>query len=119
MPNASVYLQAESWAYVAAGEPAADLDARAQRYGTRILHPEWWKEAAPYEAAAKAVVASAELAELEPGDDTYWRPRFQELQGGLEDKLTYEAQRGLRSHESVGSAAYGVPSGWWVEPRWH
>ena len=30
-----------------------------------------------------------------------------------------EARRGLRSHETVGSAASGVPHGWWVEARWH
>ena len=118
-PNASVTLQAESWAYLPAGEPAADLDAPASRFGTRVARPEWWKEPAPSEAAAKAVVASAELADREPGDDGYWRPRFEELQARMAAKLTAEAKRGLRSHESVGSEAYGVPNGWWIEPRWH
>ena len=118
-PNASVSLQAESWAYLPAGEPAADLDAPASRFGTRVARPEWWKEAAPFEAAAKAVVASSELAGREPGDESYWRPRFDELRARMAAKLTAEAKRGLRSHESVGSEAYGVPNGWWIEPRWH
>ena len=118
-PNTSISLQAESWAYLPAGEPAADLEAPASRYGARIARPEWWKEAAPFEAAAKAVVASRELADRDPGDDGYWRPRFEELRERLAAKLTAEARRGLRSHESVGSEAYGVPNGWWVEPRWH
>jgi hypothetical protein len=118
-PNASVTLQAESWAYLPAGEPAADLDAPASRFGTRVARPEWWKEAVASEAAAKAVVASAELAGREPGDEGYWRPRFDELRQRMAAKLTAEARRGLRSHESVGSEAYGVPNGWWIEPRWH
>jgi radical SAM superfamily enzyme YgiQ (UPF0313 family) len=118
-PNTSVSLQAESWAYLPAGEPAADLDAPASRYGTRVAFPEWWKEAGAFEVAAKSVVASSELAGREPGDESYWRPRFEELRERLTAKLTAEAKRGLRSHESVGSEAYGVPNGWWVEPRWH
>ena len=119
VPNTSVSLQAESWAYLPAGEPAADLEAPASRFGTRIAWPEWWKEPVPSEAAAKAVVASAELAGREPGDEAYWRPRFDELRRRMAAKLTAEAKRGLRSHESVGSEAYGVPNGWWIEPRWH
>ena len=119
VPNTSVSLQAESWAYLPAGEPAADVDAPASRFGTRILAPEWWKQAAPFDKAARSVVASAELADRAPGDESYWRPRFEELRARLEAKLTAEARRGLRSHESVGSEAYGVPNGWWVEPRWH
>ena len=118
-PNASVTLQAESWGYLPAGEPAADLESPASRFGTRIARPEWWKEPVPSEAAAKAVVASAALAGREPGDESYWRPRFDELRLRLAAKLTAEARRGLRSHESVGSEAYGVPNGWWIEPRWH
>jgi hypothetical protein len=118
-PNASVSLQAGSWAYLPAGEPAADLEAPASRYGTRVARPEWWKEAVPSEAAAKAVVASRELADRAPGDESYWRPRFDELKSRLAAKLTAESRRGLRSHESVGSEAYGVPNGWWIEPRWH
>lgn len=118
-PNASVSLRAESWAYLPASEPAADLEAPASRYGTRIARPEWWKETVPSEAAAKAVVASRELSERAPGEDGYWRPRFEELRERLAAKLTAEARRGLRSHESVGSEASGVPNGWWIEPRWH
>ena len=66
---------------------------------------------------ATAVVASAELAGRPAGDESYWRPRFEELQAALDAKLTAEARRGLRSHETVGSAAYGVPHGWWTEPK--
>jgi hypothetical protein len=73
----------------------------------------------PAEAAAKAVVASRELADLAAGDESYWRPRFDDLHARLDAKLTAEARRGLRSHENVGSAAAGVPHGWWVEARWH
>ena len=118
-PNASVSVQAQSWAFLPAGEPEADVDAPARRFGTRIEDPEWWKAAVPAEAAAKAVVASAELAHLPPGDESYWRPRFEELRAALDAKLTYEARHGQRSHEAVGSEAYGVPHGWWFEPRWH
>jgi hypothetical protein len=118
-PNTSVYVQAQSWAFLPAGEPEADIDAPASRFGTRIVHPQWWKGEAPAEAAAKAVVASHELADMAPGDESYWRPRFEELRGRLEAKLTAEARRGLRSHESVGSSAAGVPHGWWTEARWH
>ena len=95
------------------------MDAPASRFGTRIEHPEWWKERVDAHAAATAVVASHELAGRAPGDQSYWRPRFEELQDALTAKLTADARRGLRSHETVGSAAYGVPHGWWVEPRWH
>ena len=118
-PNASVSVQAQSWAFLPAGEPEADIDAPARRFGTRILHPEWWKEDVPAEAAAKAVVAGTELEHLPPGDESYWRPRFEELRAALDAKLTYEARHGQRSHETVGSEAYGVPHGWWFEPRWH
>ena len=118
-PNTSVYVQAQSWAFLPAGEPEADIEAPASRFGTRIAYPEWWKGEAPAEAAAKAVVASHELADLAPGDESYWRPRFEELRGRLEAKLTAEARHGRRSHESVGSAAAGVPHGWWTEARWH
>ncbi len=118
-PNTSITLQAESWAYLPAGDPAADLDTPASRFGMRVACPEWWTEPVPAEAAAKAVVASGELAGREPGDESYWRPRFEELRQRLAAKLTVEARRGLRSHESVGSEAYGVPNGWWLEPRWH
>ncbi len=118
-PNTSVFLQAQSWAFLPAGDPAADIESPAARFGTRIARPEWWKEQAPAEAAAKEVVASRELADLAAGDESYWRPRFDELHARLDAKLTSEARRGLRSHETVGSAAEGVPHGWWVEPRWH
>jgi hypothetical protein len=119
VPNASVRVQARPWAYLPAGEPAADVDAPAQRFGTRIVNQAWWKDAVEALPAATAVVASRELADLPPGDESYWRPRFEELRARLEAKLTSEARRGLRSHETVGSEAYGVPHGWWVEPRWH
>ena len=119
VPNTSVRLQAQPWAYLPAGEPAADVDAPAQRFGTRIVNQAWWKDAVEAQPAATAVVASRELADLPPGDESYWRPRFEELRSRLEAKLTYEARHGLRSHETVGSEASGVPHGWWVEPRWH
>lgn len=47
------------------------------------------------------------------------RPRFEELREAFDAKLTTKARRGLRSHETVGSAAHGVPRGWWTEPKWH
>jgi len=118
-PNSSVSLQAESWAFAPSGEAAADIAAPAARFGTRIEHPEWWKERVDAHAAATAVVAGHELAGLPAGDESYWRPRFEESREGLERKLTAEARRGLRSHETTGSEAYGVPHGWWREPRWH
>ncbi len=119
VPNTSILLQAQSWAFLPAADPAADIESPAARFGTRIMRPEWWKEQAPAEAAAKEVVASRELADLAAGDESYWRPRFDELHARLDAKLTNEARRGLRSHETVGSAAEGVPHGWWVESRWH
>jgi hypothetical protein len=119
VPNTSVTLDAQAWAYLPTGEEEADVDAPAYRFGTRIEHPEWWKERLDAHPAATAVVASSELAALAPGDDSYWRPRFEELREALAGKLTADARRGLRSHEAVGSAAYGVPHGWWTEPRWH
>ena len=67
-PNTSVRLQAQSWAYLPAGEPAADVDAPAQRFGTRIENQAWWREAVDAQPAATAVVASRELADLPPGD---------------------------------------------------
>ncbi|MCX6364125.1 MAG: hypothetical protein NTW58_08155 [Actinobacteria bacterium] len=118
-PNTSVFLQAQAWAFLPAGDPAADLETPAARFGTRIARPQWWKERVPAEAAAKEVVASRDLADLAAGDESYWRPRFDELHARLDAKLTNEARRGLRSHETVGSAAAGVPHGWWVEARWH
>jgi hypothetical protein len=118
-PNTSVFLQAQSWAFLPASDPAADVETPAARFGTRIARPQWWKEQAPAEAAAKEVVASHELADLAAGDESYWGPRFDEVHARLDAKLTGEARRGLRSHETVGSAAAGVPHGWWVEARWH
>lgn len=118
-PNASVTLRAQPWAFLPAGPAESDIDAPAQRFGTAIAHPEWWKGADDARAAATAVVASEELADLPAGDESYWLPRFDELRARLDAKLTGEARRGLRSHETVGSEAYGVPHGWWVEPRWH
>jgi hypothetical protein len=118
-PNTSVFVQAQSWAFLPAGDPSADVETPAARFGTCIARPQWWKEQVPAEAAAKQVVASHELADLAAGDESYWRPRFEELHARLDAKLTAEARRGLRSHEAVGSAAAGVPHGWWVEARWH
>jgi radical SAM superfamily enzyme YgiQ (UPF0313 family) len=119
VPNTSVTIDAQPWAYQPISEIEADVDAPAVRFGTRIEHPEWWKEHAGSRELATAVVASSELAGLPTGDESYWRPRFQELQAALDAKLTAKARRGLRSHETVGSAAYGVPHGWWTEPKWH
>jgi hypothetical protein len=118
-PNSSVFLQAQSWAFLPGVDAAADVETPAARFGTRIVRPEWWKEHVPAEAAAKEVVASHELAGLAAGDESYWRPRFDELHARLDAKLTSEARRGLRSHETVGSGASGVPHGWWVVARWH
>lgn len=119
LPNTSLRLQASSWAYQPSGDIEADLETPRRRFGTEIVHPEWWREPLPSREAATAVVASAELAGRPPGDESYWRPRFDELAARLEAKLTAEARRGLRSHESVGSEACGVPHGWLSEPRWH
>ena len=119
VPNTSVTIHAQPWAFLPISEEEADVDAPASRFGTRIEHPEWWKERTDFRAAATAVVASHELAGRRPGDESYWRPRFEELQQALVAKLTADARRGLRSHETVGSEAYGVPHGWWTEPRWH
>jgi hypothetical protein len=119
VPNTSVTIDAQPWAFQPISEPEADVDAPASRFGTRIEYPEWWREHADSRALATAVVASAELADRPAGDESYWRPRFEELQAELDAKLTAKARRGLRSHETVGSAAYGVPHGWWSEPKWH
>jgi hypothetical protein len=119
VPNTSVTIDAQTWAFQPISEPGADVDAPTSRFGTRIEHPEWWKERADSRTLATAVVASAELAGRPAGDESYWRPRFEELQAALDAKLTAKARRGLRSHETVGSAAYGVPHGWWTEPKWH
>jgi hypothetical protein len=118
-PNTSVTIDAQTWAYQPISETGADVDAPASRFGTRIEHPEWWKEHGDSRELATAVVASSELAGRPAGDETYWRPRFEELQAALDAKLTAKARRGIRSHETVGSAAYGVPHGWWTEPKWH
>ena len=92
-PNTSIFLQAQSWAFLPAADPAADIESPAARFGTRIMRPEWWKEQAPAETAAKEVVASRELADLAAGDERYWRPRFDELHARLDAKLTNEARR--------------------------
>jgi hypothetical protein len=119
VPNTTVTIEARPWAYLPAGEEGADVDAPASRFGTRIEHPEWWKERTDAHDAATAVVASSELSLRPAGEDGYWRPRFEELREALAAKLTAGARRALRSHETVGSSAYGVPHGWWTEPRWH
>jgi B12 binding domain len=118
-PNTTVTIDAQAWAYLPISEDEADAEAPASRFGTRIEHREWWKEHVDAHAAATAVVASTELMGHVPGDESYWRPRFEKLRHTLAAKLTADARRGLRSHETVGSAAYGVPHGWWTEPRWH
>lgn len=117
VPNTSVRLSASSWVYVPFADVAAEVDGPRERYGTVILHPEWWREGIASERAAKAVVASRDLADLEAGDESYWRPRFDAIVHKLTGKLTQAAKRGSRSHESVGSEASGVPQGFWVEPH--
>jgi hypothetical protein len=119
LPNTSLRLAAQPWAFFPFGDEELDVATPARRYGTEIVHPEWWREDLSAVAAAHAVVPSADLADLEPGDAGYWRPRFDDLRAALDDKLTQEARRGLRSHESVGSAAEDVPHGFYREPRWH
>jgi hypothetical protein len=119
LPNSSLRLQADSWAFFPSESSEADVEPAARRFGTVIAQPEWWKEPVPSAAAATAVVASRELADLAPGDDSYWRPRFAQVAAALEEKLTAASRHGQRSHESVGSAATDVPHGWWVEGRWH
>jgi hypothetical protein len=122
VPTTSVTIEAQTWAYQPISEPGADVDAPVLRFGTRIQHPEWWKEPADSRTLATAVVASSELAGRPPGDESYWRPRFEELQAALDAKLTAKARRSLRSHVTAGATAYGVPHGWWSwwsEPKWH
>jgi radical SAM superfamily enzyme YgiQ (UPF0313 family) len=119
LPNTSLTVNAYSWVYVPYADIDTEIDVPRERYGTRILHPEWWREGIPSERAAKSVVASSEMAGLEAGAESYWRPRFQAIAERLAAKLTGDAQRGIRSHEWVGTGATGVPHGFWVEPRWH
>lgn len=119
LPNTSFRLEAVPWAYFPASSPEVDVEAPARRFGTRMVSPEWWKESSASLDAAYAVVPSTDLAALSPGDDSYWRPRFAELSAAFDAKLTSAARHGLRSHESVGSAAADVPHGFWREPRWH
>lgn len=117
VPNASLKTVASAWAYYPYGDAEADIAVPYERYGTRIIHPEWWREGIPSEKAATAVVASREMENREPGDDGYWRPRFDAIAERAGKKLTPEARRGLRSHEWEGSLASGVPHGFWVAPR--
>ena len=117
LPNASTALRGEPWAYFPGGAPGVEIDAAERRFGTFIAHPEWWKEATPSFTAATAVRPSASLSDLEPGDDGYWRPGFEEVAAELEAKLTAEARRYARSHESVGSAAADVPHGFYHPER--
>jgi hypothetical protein len=119
VPNSSLRARASSWAYYPYGDVESDIEVPRRRFGTRILHSEWWREGISFERAAKAVVASEELAHLEAGDESYWRPQFDRIAKELVDKLTEVARKGLRSHEWEGSSATGVPHGYWVEPRWH
>jgi hypothetical protein len=117
LPNASTALRGEPWAYFPGGAPGVEIDAAERRFGTFDAHPEWWKEATPSFPAATAVRPSASLSDLEPGDDGYWRPGFEEVAAVLEAKLTAEARRYARSHESVGSAAADVPHGFYHPDR--
>jgi radical SAM superfamily enzyme YgiQ (UPF0313 family) len=117
LPNASTALRGEPWAYFPGGAPGVEADAAERRFGAFIARPEWWKEATPSFVAATAVRPSASLSDLEPGDAAYWRPAFDEVAAGLEDKLTAEARRYVRSHESVGSAAADVPHGFYHPER--
>jgi hypothetical protein len=119
LPNASLRAHASSWAYYPYGDEEADIEVPRRRFGTRILHPEWWREGIPSERAAKAVIASEELSGREAGDESYWRPTYERISKELIDKLTEVARKGLRSHEWEGSSATGVPHGFWIEPRWH
>ena len=98
--------------------PASRPTPPERRFGTLVARPEWWKEATPSFPAATAVCASESLGDLEPGDDAYWRPAFDEVAAGLEAKLTAEARRYARSHESVGSAATDVPHGFYHAERY-
>ena len=118
-PNTSLRVSATAWAYEPFAAPEVDIESPAVRFGTRFADAEWWKEPQDSAALARAVVPSADLADLAPGDDSYWRPRFDEIAAAFGAKLTAEARRNLRSHESVGSAAEDVPHGFWREPRWH
>jgi len=118
-PNTSFRLAAVPWAYFPASSPEVDIEAPARRFGARIESPEWWKDPQPSLESAQAVVPSGDLADLPAGDDSYWRPRFAEIRDAFAAKLTSAARSGLRSHESVGSAAADVPHGFWREPRWH
>ena len=70
VPNTSLTIEAQAWAYLPTSEEGADVDAPASRFGTRIEHPEWWKERTDAHAAATAVVASHELAGRRPATRT-------------------------------------------------
>ena len=117
LPNASTALTGEPWAYFPGGAPGVEIDAAERRFGAFIAHPEWWKETLSSRPAATAVRPSGSLADLEPGDDGYWRPAFDEVADRLQSKLTAEARRYARSHESVGSGASDVPHGFWHPER--
>lgn len=116
-PRASLRLVALSWAYLPYDDESADIGLPMERFGTRYMHPEWWREGIHSEKAARAVIASSDLSDLEPGDESYWRPRFDALADEIGRKLTQEAQRGLRTYEAVSSGATGVPHGFWIGPR--
>lgn len=118
LPTTTLRLVAAAWVYVPFADSATDIELPRERFGTRILHPEWWREGIPSERAAKAVVASDDLAHLEAGDESYWRPDFERILEVATAKMTGAARRGIRSHESVGSASTGVPHGFWVASRW-
>jgi hypothetical protein len=118
-PNTSFRLAATPWAYFPASSPEVDIEAPARRFGARIESPEWWKDPEPSLKRAQAVVPSRDLNDLAPGDDSYWRPGFEQAREEFAAKLTSAARSGLRSHESVGSSAADVPHGFYREPRWH
>ena len=118
LPTTTLRLIAAAWVYVPFADPVTDIELPRERFGTQILHPEWWREGISSERAAKAVVASHDLVDLEAGDESYWRPDFERVLEAATAKLTGAARRGVRSHESVGSASTGVPHGFWVASRW-
>jgi hypothetical protein len=116
-PNTSLRVSAVPWAYFPTAVEESILESPARRFGTRIESPQWWTEDADFWTAAHAVVPSKELGGLPAGDDSYWRPRFEQIKAAFEAKLTGEARANTRSHETVGAAASDVPHGFWRERR--
>ena len=87
-PNASVSVQAQSWAFLPAGEPEADIDAPARRFGTRIARPGVVEEGRAGRGGREGRRGQrASSRTCTPGDESYWRPRFEELRAALAAKL--------------------------------